>query len=204
MIVFLCYKCKRVKFEVYSKRAKTHSKRDLYWKAWSLYKRDLIDFWIDFLFLVNFTRRALPLWRLRGCKTPKTPYFQRCCPQWPHIFAECLCCHPKTPHFLVKCELFDRSHPKTPYFLHSAVTGSYFLFQFHRQIDHFCHFRRLFLFCFCFFVFVFVFFCFVFVFVFVCLFVCLFVFVFVFFNFQIPAFKALTERSKVTFSPNAP
>ena len=41
-----------------------------------------------------------------------------------------------------------------------------FLFQFYRQIDNFCHFRRFF--------------------------------------FQIPAFKALTERSKVTFSPNAP
>ena len=72
--------------------------------------------------------------------------------------------HPKTPHFLVKCGLFNRSHPKTPYFLHSAATGSYFLFQFHQQIDHFCHFRQFFL-------------------------------------LQIPAFKALTERTKVTFSP---
>ena len=33
---------------------------------------------------------------------------------------------------------------KDPLFLHSAATGSYFLFQFHRQIDHFCHFRRFF------------------------------------------------------------
>ena len=40
----------------------------------------------------------------------------------PHIFAGCLCCHPKTPHFLVKFGLFNRSHPKTPYFLHSAAT----------------------------------------------------------------------------------
>ena len=44
----------------------------------------------------------------------------------------------------MKCGLFDRSHPKTPYFLHSAATGSYFLFQFHQQIDHFCHFRWFF------------------------------------------------------------
>ena len=29
---------------------------------------------------------ALPLWRWRGCKAPKTPYFQRCC-------------HPMTPYF---------------------------------------------------------------------------------------------------------
>ena len=28
----------------------------------------------------------LPLWRWRGCKAPKTPYFQRCC-------------HPVTPYF---------------------------------------------------------------------------------------------------------
>ena len=33
---------------------------------------------------------------------------------------------------------------QTPPFLHSAATGSYFLFQFHRQIDNFCHFRRFF------------------------------------------------------------
>ena len=64
--------------------------------------------------------------------------------QWPHIFADCPCCHPKTQHFLVKCGLFNRSHPKTPYFLHSAATGSCFLFQFHRQIDHVCHFRLFF------------------------------------------------------------
>ena len=38
------------------------------------------------------------------------------------------------PHIL--CVLFD--------VLHSAATGSYCLFQFHRQIDHFCHFRRFF------------------------------------------------------------
>ena len=44
---------------------------------------------------------ALSLWRLRGCKAPKTRYFQYCCHQWIHIFADCLCCHPKTPHFLV-------------------------------------------------------------------------------------------------------
>ena len=51
------------------------------------------------------------------------------------------------PHsFFVKRGLFDRSHPNTPYFLHSAATGSYFMFQFHRQIDHFCHIRRFFFF----------------------------------------------------------
>ena len=88
---------------------------------------------------------ALPLWRWHGCKAPKTPYLQ-------------CCCHPMTPYFLlivsaitqrshtfgVKCRLFDRSHPKTPYFSHSAATGSYFLFQIHRRIDHFCRFRRFF------------------------------------------------------------
>ena len=72
----------------------------------------------------------------------RAPVFSAAITQCPHIFADCLCCHPKTPHFLVKCGLFDRSHPKTPYFLHSAATGSYFLFQFHRQIDHFCNFQR--------------------------------------------------------------
>ena len=71
---------------------------------------------------------ALPLWRWCRCKAPKTPYFQCCCHPMTHIFADCLCCHQKTPHFLVKCGLFDRSHPKTPYFLHSAATRSYFLF----------------------------------------------------------------------------
>ena len=60
------------------------------------------------------------------------------------LLINCLCCHPKTPHFLVKYGLFDRSHPKTTYFLHSAATGSYFLFQFHQQIDHFFHFWQFF------------------------------------------------------------
>ena len=70
----------------------------------------------------------------------RPPIFSVAVSQWPHIFADCLCYHPKSPHFLVKCGLFDRSHPKTPYILHLAVTWSYFLFQFHQQIDHFCHF----------------------------------------------------------------
>ena len=42
---------------------------------------------------------ALPLWRWRGCKAPKTTYFQRCC-------------HPMTPYF---CWLFLLS-PKDPTF----------------------------------------------------------------------------------------
>ena len=87
---------------------------------------------------------ALPLWKWRGCRAPKTPIFSAAVTQWPHIFADCLCSHSKTPHFLVKCGFFNRSHPKTPYFLHSAATGSYFLFQFHWQIDFFCRFRRFF------------------------------------------------------------
>ena len=73
---------------------------------------------------------------------------------------------PKDPTFWWNVDPLITSHPKTPYFLHSAATGSYFLFQFLRQIDHFCHFCHFF--------------------------------------FQIPAFKALTERSEVTFSPSAP
>ena len=58
--------------------------------------------------------------------------------QRPPIFsaADCLCCHQKTPHFLVKCEFFNRSHPNLDplfffffFFWHSATTGRYFLFQ---------------------------------------------------------------------------
>ena len=110
---------------------------------------------------------ALPLWRWRGCKAPKTPYFQRCCHPMTPYFCWLSLLSLKDPHFMVKCGLFYRSHPRPPFFfLHLAATGSYFLFQFHRLIDHFSHFRRFFP--------------------------------------QIPAFKALTERSKVTFSPNAP
>ena len=110
---------------------------------------------------------SLPLWRWCGCTAPKTPIFSAAVTQCPHIFANCLCCHPKTPHFLVKHGPFNRSHPKTPYFMHLAATGSYFLFQLHRQVGYFCHFWR---------------------------FLCV----------QIPTYKGLTERSKVTFSPNAP
>ena len=58
----------------------------------------------------------------------RPPIFSATVTQLPHIFADCLCCHLKTPHFVVKGGLFDRCHPKTPYFLHSATTGSYFLF----------------------------------------------------------------------------
>ena len=30
----------------------------------------------------------------------RPPIFSAAVTQWPHIFADCLCCHPKTPHFL--------------------------------------------------------------------------------------------------------
>ena len=102
---------------------------------------------------------ALPLWRWRGCKAPKTHYFQRCCHPITTYFCWLSLLSPKDPTFFGEMHLHLL-------FLHTPVTGSYFLFQFHRQIDRFCHFQRFFL--------------------------------------QIPAFKALTERSKVTFSPNAP
>ena len=67
------------------------------------------------------------------------------------------------------CLLIVSTVTQRPHILwcNTAATGRYFFFyKIHRQIDHFCHFRRFFL--------------------------------------QIHAFKALTERSKVTFSPNAP
>ena len=90
-------------------------------------------------------RGALPLWRWRRCKAPKIPYFQCWCyPMTPYFCWLSLMSLKDPTFFLVKYGLFDRSHPKTPYFLHSAATGSYFLFQFHRQIDHFCHFRWFF------------------------------------------------------------
>ena len=115
---------------------------------------------------MNIPQGALPLWKWRGCKAPKTPYFQCCChPMSPYICWLSLL-SPKDPTFLVNVDSSITLTQRLPYFLHSTATGSYFLFQFHRQIDHFCHFWR--------------------------------------FCFQIPAFKALTERSKVTFSPNAP
>ena len=85
---------------------------------------------------------ALPLWRWHRCKAPKTPYFQRCCHPMTPYFCWLSLLSPKDPTFFVKCGLFNLSHPKTPYFLHSAATGNYFLFQFYRQIDHFCHFRQ--------------------------------------------------------------
>ena len=135
-----------------------------YWKE-RLTKLDvnLWEIWQKFKCRWSMSYPA-PVTRILGSKRP--PIFSAAVTQWPHIFADCLCCHPKTQQFLVKCELFNRSHLKTPYFLHSTATGSYFLFQFHWQIDHFCHFWQ--------------------------------------FSLQIPAFKVLTERLKVTFSPNAP
>ena len=55
--------------------------------------------------------------------------------------ADCLCCHPKIPHFLVKYGLFNCSHPKTPYF---------FAFGCHRKLlfvsissTNFCHFHSM-------------------------------------------------------------
>ena len=101
---------------------------------------------------------------------PKPPYFQ--C--WSHpmtpYFADCLCCHPKTPHCFCKMWALRSLSPKDPLF---------FAFSCHRKLlfvsvsstnNHFCHFWQSFL--------------------------------------HIPAFKALTERSKVTYyhpmPPNKP
>ena len=96
----------------------------------------------------------------------RPPIFSATVTQWPHIFAHCPCCHPKTPHFLVKCGLFDHSHPKTPYFfciwLQQEAT---FCFNFIDKLIIFAIFDDF---------------------------------------VQIPAFKAFTERSKVTFLPNTP
>ena len=89
---------------------------------------------------MHLSRVALPLWRWRGCKAPKTPIFSAA--KWLHIFADCLCCHPKT-HFFCEMWVFRSLSPKDPLFL-AFGCHIYFLFQFHRQIDNFCHFSTIF------------------------------------------------------------
>ena len=78
---------------------------------------------------LNIIQGALPLWRWRGCKAPKTPYFQRCC-------------HPMTPYFCwlsllsPKCEMWAlRSlSPKDPlcfaFGYHRALLFFFLLFFF--------------------------------------------------------------------------
>ena len=64
-------------------------------------------------------RGALPLWRWRGCKAPcksRPPIFSAAVTQWPFIFADCLCCHPKTPHFLCEMWALRSLSPKDPLF----------------------------------------------------------------------------------------
>ena len=78
-------------------------------------------------------------------KLQRPTIFSAAVTQWPRIFADCLCCHPKTPHFWWNVGSSITLIQRTV-FLHSAATGSYFLFQFHRQIDNFCHFRQFFFF----------------------------------------------------------
>ena len=55
--------------------------------------------------------RALPLWRWCGYKAPKTALLS---PNDPIFLLIVFAVTQKTPHFLVKCGLFDCSHPKTP------------------------------------------------------------------------------------------
>ena len=94
-------------------------------KKWSTYqlsqifrrKQTFYFLRLNFLFLaVTHTLVGggvtLRLWRYRGCKAPKTSNFQSCC-------------HPMTP-FLLSVSAVTQW---TPFFLHSAATGSYFLFQ---------------------------------------------------------------------------
>ena len=74
----------------------------------------------------------------------RPPIFSAAVTQWPHIFADRLCCHPlKDPTLFgemwASIALTQRPPIRLP-------QEAFFLFQFHRQIDHFCHFRRFFFF----------------------------------------------------------
>ena len=73
------------------------------------------------------------------------------------------------------CELFDRSHPKTSIFCIRLPLEATICFNFINKLNYFFYTWQIDHFC-----------------------------LFRRFFFQIPAFKALTERSEVTFSPNAP
>ena len=68
---------------------------------------------------------ALPLWRWRGYKDLKTPYFQRCCHPMTRYFCWLSLLSPKDPTFFCEMWALRSLSPKTPY-----------------KTNHFCHFRR--------------------------------------------------------------
>ena len=86
----------------------------------------------------------LHLLRWWGCKAPKTLYFQCCCHPLTPYFCWLSLLSPKDPPFFGEMWALQSLLLKDPLFLHSTATGSYFLFQFHGPIDHFCHFQRFF------------------------------------------------------------
>ena len=90
-------------------------------------------------------RGGTPIMEVTRMKGSKDPCFQRCC----HPMTPCFCwsslLSPKDPTFFwwnVDSLIALTQRPRI--FCIRLPQGSYFLFQFHRHIDHFCHFRCLF------------------------------------------------------------